>query len=358
MVRLNRNFAGIALLGAVLTFGAQHASAQATTPQAPQSPPSPSTPAASGGPIHWTVQGNQLQPAAPAQPQGTVSSTPQAVPPATPYRAQGTVPGTAPGVAPGPHPAVTPDRPMPTMPTQASGSLHRKSASAKKTVVAEVPPTPAPPPPTLDHLPPTPPQVRFQNGQLTIDAQNSTLAQVLRAVQAKTGASIDIPGGAGGDRVATLIGPGQPRDVLNTLLNGSRFDYVILGVAGDPGAVQKVILTPRQAGSTATTATAQNNPTPQPQPEDGDEGSVAESEPEYQNQNPEQPPRPPGGFRHPGLPIQPPLQQDGATPEQQQQPPDNGAKTPEQLMQELQQMQQQQQQLQEQLNPANRQPPQ
>jgi hypothetical protein len=36
----------------------------------------------------------------------------------------------------------------------------------------------------------------------------------------------------------------------------------------------------------------------------------------------------------------------------------NGAKTPEQLMQELQQMQQQQQQYQQQLNPANQNQPQ
>ena len=237
-------------------------------------------------------------------------------------------------------------------PAQGSTLPHRKSPGSKKTVAAEVPAAPPAPPPTLDQLPPTPPQVRFQNGQLTIDAQNSTLAQVLRAVQAQTGASIDVPGSAGSDRVATRIGPGQPRDVLNTLLNGSRFDYVILGVAGDPGAVQRVILTPRQAGATTT---AQNNPTLQAEPEEPDESSVAESESEYQNQNPEQPPRPPVGFRHPGLPIQPPLQQNGAAPDQEQEQ-NNGAKTPEQLMQELQQMQQQQQQLQEQLNPANRQP--
>jgi hypothetical protein len=38
--------------------------------------------------------------------------------------------------------------------------------------------------------------------------------------------------------------------------------------------------------------------------------------------------------------------------------PQNGVKTPEQLMQELQQMQQQQQQYQQQLNPANQNPPQ
>ena len=195
--------------------------------------------------------------------------------------------------------------------------------------------------------------MRYQNGELTIDAHNSTLAQVLRAVQAQTGASIDVPAGAN-DRVATQIGPGLPRDVLNTLLNGSKYDYVILGVVGDPGGVQKVILTPRQGGS-VNTATAQSNVPTQPPADDADENvPVADVEPE--NQNPE-PPQPPGAFRRPGLPGGQPLpqQQNNFPPDQSS---ENGGKTPEQLMQELQQMQQQQQQYQEQLNPANRQQPQ
>ncbi len=208
----------------------------------------------------------------------------------------------------------------------------------------------APPPPlTLEQSPPTPPQVRLQNGELTIAAHNSTLSQVLRAVQSQTGASIDIPASAGNERVVAQIGPGQPRDVLSTLLNGSRFDYVILGVTGDPGAVQRVILTPRQGGPTATAQN--NNPNPQPAQAEPPDDSVAESEPDYQNNpNPEQPPRPPGAFRRPVIPVQPPDQQNAFSPDQQQ----DGGKTPEQLMQELQQMQQQQQQYQQQLNPANR----
>ena len=167
-----------------------------------------------------------------------------------------------------------------------------------------------------------------------------------------------MPAGAGSERVVAQIGPGQPHDVLNTLLNGSRFDYVILGVVGNPGAVQKIILTPRQGGA-VTTATAQNN---LPQPAEADSGEegvpVAEDESQYQGPGGEQqaPPPPPGNFRRPGFPVQPlnQVQQNAYSPDQQQQ--DNGAKTPEQLMQELQQMQQQQQQYQEQLNPSNRQP--
>ena len=81
-----------------------------------------------------------------------------------------------------------------------------------------------PTPPTPEQLPPNPPQVRLQNGELTIDAQNSTLLEVLRAVQAQTGASVDMPSNAGSERVVAQLGPGLPQDVLRTLLNGSRFD--------------------------------------------------------------------------------------------------------------------------------------
>ena len=159
-----------------------------------------------------------------------------------------------------------------------------------------------------------------------------------------------MPSSANNDRVATTIGPGQPSVVLNTLLNGSKFDYVILGVTGNPGAVQKVILTPR---SNTPVATAQNNSNQQPEETSED---TAENEPE-----PEPTPLPPGVFHRPGSPLQRPPNQNGFNANENSYPPEqseNGGKTPEQLMQELQQMQQQQQQLQEQLNPANRQPPQ
>ena len=226
--------------------------------------------------------------------------------------------------------------------------------------MAEEPQAP-PTPQTLEQSPPTAPQVSFRNGQLTIDATNSTLSQVLRAVQSQTGASMEIPASAGSERVVAQLGPGQPRDVLNTLLNGSKFDYVILGVIGNPGAVQKVILTPRESGTAGNTAAAQNRasaPAAQaPEIEGPEEEGVAVSdtgEADFQNNqypSPQQPPpMPPGGFRRPMIPGQQiPNGYDGG-----EQP--NGVKSQEQLMQELQEMQQQQQIYQQQLNPANREP--
>ena len=272
------------------------------------------------------------------------TSTPQVPPPMTsPY-------GSSSAKAPSPSPqAPLAPRLSPTA-SAPSPSPHMRN---KKAPVAEAVPSPAPPPATLEQSPPTAPQVSFQNGELTIDATNSTLSQVLRAVQSRTGAAIDIPGGAGNERVAGRLGPGQPRDVLNALLNGSKFDYVILGVTGNPGAVQKVILTPRQGGATTT---AQSNNPPQQMPDDespGDEATPVADAAENEYQNPDQPPPPPGGFRHPMMPPGGQVDPGAAFGNGQTQ---NGPKTPEQLMQQMQQQQQQQQQYQQQLNPANQNP--
>jgi len=226
---------------------------------------------------------------------------------------------------------------------------HRKKA-APDPPAPQAPQVPAPPP-TLEQSPPTPPQVTYNNGQLTIIAQNATLSQVLRSVQSLTGASIEMPSGASNERVVGQLGPGQPRDVLNALLNGTKFNYIILGVDGYPGAVQKVILTTARPMSAVNTA--QNNAAPPQQEEPQDEDNI----------EPEPPPGPqpvPPSIRH-----RPPNGSGSFIPPQQTQPlpqpntsVDNsqpgGAKSPEQLLQELQQMQQQQQQLQDQLNPANR----
>ena len=126
----------------------------------------------------------------------------------------------------------------------------------KRRPIRQLPQEPAPPP-TLEQTPPTPPQVTYNDGQLTIIAQNATLSQVLRSVQSQTGASVEMPAGASNERVVGQLGPGQPRDVLNALLNGSKFNYIILGVTGNPGAVQKVILTTPKPAPTVNTA--QNN---------------------------------------------------------------------------------------------------
>jgi hypothetical protein len=146
---------------------------------------------------------------------------------------------------------------------QAAASAQRKAIKAKARK-AELPPLPSGPtgpvqPMPLDAIAAMPPQVTYENNQLTIVASNSTLADVLRAVRKITGAEIDVP--IAPERVVTHLGPGPARDVLADLLNGSRFNYVLLGSPGNETALTRVVLVAKTEGATP------NQPAPpQPQP--------------------------------------------------------------------------------------------
>jgi hypothetical protein len=183
------------------------------------------------------------------------------------------------------------------------------------------PPAPPQPPPTLEQMPAVAPEVRFSRGLLTIVAENSTLSDILRAVHAQTGAVIEVPPNAT-ERVATHLGPGPARDVLATLLNGSHFNYVMVGSPAHPDSVDRLILTSKAGGEPATAPPA----------------------PAAQNNNEAQVDDPgPSGTDIAEQPVDDPAE--NAANESQQ--PPNGqpqVKTPEQLLRELQQQQLQQQQ--------------
>ncbi len=232
---------------------------------------------------------------------------------------------------------------------QAPASAQRRAIKAKAKK-AELPPLPSGPtgpvqPMPLDAIAAMAPQVTYENNQLTIVAPNSTLADVLRAVRKTTGAEIDVP--AAPERVVTHLGPGPARDVLADLLNGSRFNYVLLGAAGDESALTRVVLVAKTEGVTPTPnqpvpaapqpGMAQANPGLQPPqenvPPDVNDPAMADDSNNVVDENAEQQPPP-----------------DGA---EQQNPDQPQVKTPQQMLQE---MQQRQMQLQMQQQPG--QPPQ
>ena len=158
---------------------------------------------------------------------------------------------------------------------------------------------------------------------LRIEAANSSLAQILRDVSAKTGANLQ---GMGEDqRVFGTYGPGPAREVLNQLLEGSGYNVLIIGDRGQ-GAPRRIVLSARPApGSQAATSTIQQN----------DAETDADQQP--QEPQPEEPPPPP-----------PPVQSNPGQP--------GAVRTPQEMMQEMQQRQlmlQQQQQQQQQQNPQN-----
>jgi hypothetical protein len=97
--------------------------------------------------------------------------------------------------------------------------------------------------------PPKPPlEVSFQDGLLTISSNKANLSEVLFAVHQRTGAEIAIPAGAEQEMVAAELGPAPAPEVLAHLLNGSKFNFLILSSSIDPRALDRVILSPRAEG--------------------------------------------------------------------------------------------------------------
>jgi hypothetical protein len=88
-------------------------------------------------------------------------------------------------------------------------------------------------------------EVSFNGGLLAIRSNKASLSEVLYAVHQRTGADIAVPAGAEQERVAADIGPGPAAEVLAHLLNGSRFNFLILNSASDARVLDRVILSPR-----------------------------------------------------------------------------------------------------------------
>jgi hypothetical protein len=87
--------------------------------------------------------------------------------------------------------------------------------------------------------------VTFHDGMLAIRSDKATLSDVLHAVQQYTGAEVSISAGAEQEKVVANIGPAPAPEVLSQLLNGSKFNFLILNAANDPLRLDRIILTPR-----------------------------------------------------------------------------------------------------------------
>lgn len=131
-------------------------------------------------------------------------------------------------------------------------------------------------------------QVSYQDGMLGVYANKATLSEVLYAIQQRTGADISIPAGAEQERVAAELGPAPAAEVLARLLNGSKFNFLILNSANDPRQLDRVVLSVRgEVGFVPPPPPTQND---DPAPE---EQLVAQ--PVQPNQPPAPPPPPPAG---------------------------------------------------------------
>jgi hypothetical protein len=195
-----------------------------------------------------------------------------------------------------------------------AGVKPRNVKAPAPSVLATAPPSP-PQPLVPEQMSPTPPQVTYRNGLLTIVAANSTLSDILHEVAVHTGATVEAPANLIGQRVAARIGPAPPREVMAELLSG--LDYIVVGASNDPGAIRNIILSPNSGliVGTASMPAAQAQAPTAPA-----EQSAAPAEPGPAPQPAAQESEPPGE----GGQAAPPL------------------KTPEELLEELRKLQEQQ----------------
>lgn len=215
---------------------------------------------------------------------GQVTQTPIAQPPATPHA---THIRKRPSAA---HPAAAPD-PIAVQPV--------------------TPPEPEKPKwPAFD--PASAPTVVWDSQGLSINATNASLQQILKDVATETGAKID--GMTTDQRVFGVYGPGQAKDVLSQLLQGSGYNVIMIGDQGQ-GTPRQVLLSARQSG-------AATPPVAHPAPANGDDDSEAEEpaespEPVRPQFAPGGPPRNPQQFMQD---MQRRQEQQGQQPQGQQTP--------------------------------------
>jgi AMIN domain len=178
-----------------------------------------------------------------------------------------------------------------------SNAVVARVAPRPALVNVSAPVRPASPPPPV--TPPLKFQVNYANGKLSIWANKASLAEVLLEVERKTGADIPIPPGAQQDQVVTSIAPASPRDALAVLLNGSRFNFIMVGADNDPTRLKSVILTVRgeegvsQPAISATSAPQPQQPDTEAQPLPPPPDSEAQPAPPPEAVQPDLPPPPP-----------------------------------------------------------------
>ena len=132
-------------------------------------------------------------------------------------------------------------------------STHSQSSTglepAKDAPIAAARPEPEVRPQRPAGMPAKLPQVACAAGQLTIVADNSTLASILAGLHGCVGAAIDLPMESSSTRVFANLGPGPINQVLQSLLSSTDLDYVIQLSSADSSKVQAVYLTARTDGA-------------------------------------------------------------------------------------------------------------
>ena len=241
----------------------------------------------------------------------------------------------------------------------------RKASSVAKSVLTAAASAPllqepisqqVPLPLTAEQGTPSRHQVSYEDGQLTIIAENSKLGEILAAVSERLGANIELPASSSDERIWVRAGPGPARRVLAALLGGTDLDYVIQASDTDPEGILSVLLTPRTRAAGAITTGRPASPAEQAR-------GASRRNPQANRSLVEAPSL--ENSTEPATPMEVPLaasppasaEQQPASAELQAVPDTSEAdadksvvKTPEQMIQKLQNMYQQRKQMQQDRN--------
>ena len=234
--------------------------------------------------------------------------------PAQVMQAPGTMPGRRFPVPPVSRPETTPQQPTTAA---ATTQLANPAASVQTGAAASSATTPTTAPSTAPNLPPSlldkpagPAHVTLSKGTLAVDAHNSSLSEILRDLESSSGMMVD--GFDKDSRIFGVYGPGPPRDVLSSLLDGAGYNFLMVG-STDAGTPREIVLTERS-----------NAPVSAPQQGSG-----------FQQENQDD-----GANNYPPLEeVQPPPPN---TDQPRQEPP--RPRSPQEMLLELQRLRQQQQQ--------------
>ena len=169
------------------------------------------------------------------------------------------------------------------------------------------------------------PIVSYADGQLSINAQNVPLGDVIEAIRVRTGIAVELPAETMSDPVFDHVGPAALREVLTQLLYGSGFNYIIQTSSQDPQTVTKLVLSPQLRVASSEPPQHANQPVMN-QPDNGELPGGPVSNNEFPIQ-----PAPIPSARQQGIPVGFDVQQAAK---------DSG-KTPGQILDELQKRQQQ-----------------
>jgi len=173
---------------------------------------------------------------------------------------------------------------------------HRKHpdvAGAQPVPVAVAALPVAPAEPEAPHWPlkekPSPATITWDSHGLRIEAENSSLAQILDDVAATTGAQVD---GMGNDqRIFGAYGPGLTRDVLSQLLQGTGYNVLMVGDQGQ-GTPRQIVLSSKDGtatpGSSAKSAANDDDDADTDEPQQATPPPPARPNPVIQSHNPQQ----------------------------------------------------------------------